>query len=164
MQAFPFMCAWLKSFFLPCFARCSFSPVPKYKLSSPLWCLLKPSSETCLEAPRTGFYWSGRRGGSMNLWVCFKLFYWQLFLICFNRAASRQQMPELQVPGHSRKSASFQEELIATNTFFPALRADSLWFFLVQACPNYLQRAPEKCGFSLQGSATARATAGVAWN
>jgi len=164
MQAFPFMCAWLKSFFLPCFARCSFSPVPKYKLSSPLWCLLKPSSETCLEAPRTGFYWSGRRGGSMNLWVCFKLFYWQLFLICFNRAASRQQMPELQVPGHSRKSASFQEELIATNTFFPALRADSLCFFLVQACPNYLQRAPEKCGFSLQGSATARATAGVAWN
>ena len=33
-----------------------------------------------------------------------------------------------------------QEELIAKLIFFPALRAESLCFFLVQACPRSLQR------------------------
>ena len=51
-------------------------------------------------------------------------------------------MPKRPTPCPSRKSVNSQEELIAKNLFFPALRAESLCFFLVQPCPRNLQRPP----------------------
>ena len=57
-------------------------------------------------------------------------------------------MPKRPTPCPKRKSVNSQEELIAKLIFFPALRAESLCFFLVQACPRSLQKPPDFLLFS----------------